>query len=123
MQVVRDSDCMQSPPTEKTLVLREGDDVAVALCDLRAGDVLAGEDFEFRLQGDVPAGHKVALRAMAEGDPVRKYGQVIGFATRAITPGEHVHSHNLAVGGLRLDYEYGTEVRPVAAVPEAERRT
>src|SRR3954468_21225275 len=104
------------PLTEKALVLREGDDVAVALCDLPAGDALAGEEFEFRLPADVPAGHKVALRAMAEGARVRKSGQGIGYATRAIAPGEHVHTHNLEVGDLHLDYEYGTELSPVEVV-------
>src|SRR5437899_1922310 len=44
----------------------------------------------------VPQGHKLALQDVAEGEPVHRYGQVIGFATRAIRAGEHVHSHNLA---------------------------
>jgi altronate dehydratase len=47
----------------------------------------------------VPAGHKMALRAIAAGSPVRKYGQVIGVAAKDIAAGEHVHSHNLVVGG------------------------
>ena len=51
----------------------------------------------------VPSGHKVALRAVAEGAAVHKYGQVIGFATAPIAPGDHVHSHNLGVGAITSD--------------------
>src|SRR4029079_14509385 len=67
--------------------------------------------------------HTLALRGIIPCQPLRRYGQVIGFATRPIAPGDHVHSHNLAVGDMQLDYEFGTRVRPVALVPEAERRT
>ncbi|WP_203980230.1 UxaA family hydrolase [Planotetraspora silvatica] len=51
---------------------------------------------------DVPAGHKVAVRAIAEGARVRKYGEVIGIALRDIVPGAHVHLHNLGVGSQNL---------------------
>src|SRR5919197_865383 len=52
---------------------------------------------EVRVARLVPSGHKVALRAVARGDAVHKYGQVIGFATAPIAPGDHVHSHYLGV--------------------------
>lgn len=64
-------------------------------------------------RGIAPAGHKIALRAMAPGDPVVKYGQVIGYATAAIAPGDHVHSHNCAFGEHSRDYA------PGAALPAA----
>ena len=48
--------------------------------------------------GLVPPGHKVAVRAIAAGSPVRRYNQIIGFATRDIRAGEHVHLHNLGIG-------------------------
>ena len=54
---------------------------------------------------------------------MRRYGQIIGFATRPIAPGDHVHTQNLAVGDMTLDYQFGTDLRPVEYVPEAERRT
>ena len=54
----------------------------------------------------IPAGHKVAVRAIAPGEPVRRYGQIIGFASAAIAPGQHVHVAQLRDGrfrqGLRL---------------------
>jgi len=46
---------------------------------------------------NIPPGHKVALAEIADGEPVRKYGQVIGFANGRIAPGDHVHTHNLAM--------------------------
>ncbi len=82
-----------------------------------------GADLETR--GVIPAGHKFALRDIAEGDPVRRYGQIIGFATQPIGRGQHVHSQNLAVRDFDRSalYEIGAEVVPVQYVPEAERRT
>ncbi|MCQ2351850.1 MAG: altronate dehydratase family protein [Victivallaceae bacterium] len=72
--------------------------------------------------GDVPRGHKIALRAIAQGETVVKYGMPIGHATRAISQGEHVHSHNMAtdLSGL-LDYQYApcfTEVPKEENAPE-----
>ena len=54
----------------------------------------------------IPAGHKVAIRAHAVGEPVRRYGQVIGFATQPIAPGQHVHVHNMGMGEFAKDYAY-----------------
>ena len=62
----------------------------------------------------VPAGHKVAVRPIAPGEPVRRYGQIIGFATAAIAPGQHVHVHNCGMGDFAKDYAYGVDARPTA---------
>ncbi len=112
-----------SSSAPQVLFLREGDDVAVACRPLSAGSVVAVNGSEVQLRTDVPAGHKIALHLVREGDPVRKYGQIIGFATRSIEPGDHVHVQNMAVKPLQLDYEYSTAVPEVQYVPEAERRT
>src|SRR5262245_50648650 len=103
------------------LRLRPDDDVAVALAPLHAGRTIEVAGQRVRLNAEIIAGHKLALRGVEPGQPLRRYGQVIGFATRPIAPGDHVHTHNLAVGDMRLDYQYGTDVREVA--PPAERRT
>ena len=71
------------------LRVHPGDNVLVAVHALAAGDVDG-----ITLRSDVPAGHKVAARAIAAGEPVVKYGHPIGVASRDIEPGEHVHSHN-----------------------------
>lgn len=112
-----------SVSTDKLLLLREGDDVGVAIRPISAGEVIAVNGTEVRARQDVPPGHKVALHAVTEDQPVHKYGQIIGFATRSVEAGEHVHSHNLAVKPLGLEYEYSTEVPEVRYVPEAERAT
>jgi altronate hydrolase len=78
------------------ILLDSSDNVATALVDLAAGQSVALEQATVAIATDIPRGHKFALRAIAEGEPVIKYGQPIGRATAAITPGEHVHTHNCA---------------------------
>ena len=55
----------------------------------------------------MPPGHKIAVRAIAAGAPVRRYNQIIGIATQDIAPGQHVHTHNLAFVDFARDYEVG----------------
>ncbi|MBV9118062.1 MAG: altronate dehydratase [Acetobacteraceae bacterium] len=64
----------------------------------------------------VPAGHKVAVRPIEPGEAVRRYGQVIGFATQPIAPGRHVHVQNCGMGDFAKDYGYGADARPTARV-------
>lgn len=71
----------------------------------------------------VPRAHKIAARAIASGEPILKYGQVIGFASRDITAGEHVHVQNVAYREFERDASVGVDVRPTQYVPEAERAT
>lgn len=109
--------------TDRAVVLRAEDDVAIAKRPLAAGTVLEDVGGRFEVRQDIPPGHKVARRAVAAGQPVRRYGQVIGFATRDIAPGDHVHTHNLAVGELAADrYQVGVDVRPVAYYPPEHMR-
>jgi altronate hydrolase len=68
----------------------------------------------------IPAGHKVAVRAHAAGEPIRRYGQIIGFATAPIAPGAHVHVQNCGMGDFAKDYAYGVDATPtVFADPAA----
>src|SRR5947209_9404054 len=107
---------IEKPPaaTSSVILLHPDDDVAVARLALP-------RDHEVQIQGRtlvaksaVPAGHKIALRTMREGEAVHRYGNVIGFATRTIEPGEHVHVHNL---GYR-DHD-ASEIRPEPVAPPA----
>ena len=66
----------------------------------------------------IPPGHKVAVCRIEEGEAVRKYNQIIGFATQAIAPGEHVHVHNMGMGDFAKDYAYGVDAKPTDYVPE-----
>ena len=80
------------------VVLNESDDVAVATTAMPAGATVAVRGAgEVTLRGDLPAGHKVALRDLATGALVRKYGQVIGRTLADVRAGEHVHVHNLGM--------------------------
>jgi altronate hydrolase len=108
---------------EVAIVLHPEDDVAIAKSGLPAGAALEDARGILTVRADVPAGHKVARRAVPEGAPVRRYGQVIGFATTAIEPGDHVHTHNLAFRALQHEYQVGVDVRPVERHPPEAMRT
>ena len=71
----------------------------------------------------VPSGHKVATMAIAQGEAVRKYAQVIGYASQDIAAGDHVHTHNTEFRNTEADYEFSTDLRPVAIVPKDKRDT
>ncbi len=71
----------------------------------------------------IPAGHKIATSRIANGEPVRKYDQIIGFASADILPGDHVHVHNCQMGEFDRDYAIGSRAKPVQMVPEADRDT
>ncbi|HEY5908817.1 MAG TPA: altronate dehydratase family protein, partial [Vicinamibacteria bacterium] len=67
-------------------------------------------------------GHKVARRAIRSGDPVRRYGQIIGYATADIQAGDHVHTHNLGFAAHDRKYEFGTDVVTVTPYPPEQMR-
>ncbi len=94
--------------------LHADDDVVIARHQLLSGATVEG----VAVRGLVPPGHKVAMRAIAAGEPVRRYNQIIGFASQAIAPGEHVHTHNLNMGpekgNFERDYAIGQDVKPEA---------
>jgi len=98
--------------------LHPDDDVAIAVRDIPAGARIALDDLEVITGAPIPAGHKVAVRARDTGGAVRRYAQVIGFATAPIGPGDHVHTHNLAVGRVELAHQFGADHVPVDPVAE-----
>lgn len=71
----------------------------------------------------IPAGHKLALRERSAGQPVFRYGQVIGWATQPIKAGQHVHMHNLGIHDSGRDAAAAAAAQPVAPVPKEEHRT
>jgi (2R)-sulfolactate sulfo-lyase subunit alpha len=87
--------------THKALAHNRGDDVAVAVTAISAGEeilvVYVDDDGEERVraQADVPYGHKVALQPLAAGAPVTEYSTQVGVARTSIEPGDYVHTHNL----------------------------
>ena len=80
----------------RVIQLQPVDDVAVALTPVPAGTALSVGGRRVQARSDIPAGHKLALVEVRAGQPVVKYGAVIGTAKLAIAAGEWVHEHNLA---------------------------
>ncbi len=116
------------PLQDVAIRLHREDQVAIAKTNLQAGTTLilgdnTGTSSRILLRGFIPSGHKIALDDVANGDPLRRYGQIIGFATQPIQPGDHVHTHNLSVKDFDRDYAFGVDVAPVTYIPEGERRT
>jgi altronate dehydratase small subunit len=87
------------------LVISERDNVATALERLLRGRALDVDGAIVVAAQDIPPGHKLALRRIAAGEPVIKYGSPIGIATVDIGPGEHVHTHNVASSRGRGDLD------------------
>ena len=104
-------------PARRARVIRlnPADDVVVALDQLVSGTTL--DDERVTVSGLIPPGHKVATRAVEPGQPVHRYGQIIGFASQPIRPGQHVHTHNLAMGEFARDYAFGEGVRDTSPAP------
>ena len=100
--------------TALTIRLHPNDDVVIARQQLVGGTQLIDENVT--ISGLVPPGHKVATRAIAKGSPVKRYDQIIGFASRDIAPGEHVHLNNLAMGSFARDYAFGADAKPTQYV-------
>ena len=106
---------LAKPPVIPFIRLHPADDVLIARAQLVGGTVIEN----ITVRGLIPPGHKVATRALATGDPVRRYNQIIGFASKPIAAGEHVHTHNLDMGtdkgDFSRDYAIGADVKPAPA--------
>ena len=98
--------------------LHNNDDVLIALQDIPADAELTEG---IKTLSDIPTGHKVARRAIARGAPVHRYNQVIGFASEDIQPGSYVHTHNLTMGVVTLDYAFCRDAKPT--LRDSEQRT
>jgi altronate hydrolase len=102
----------QAAAHNSVILLHSEDSVAIARKNIETGRELEVNGVAVETLAPIPAGHKVAIRSIRAGDPVYRYGNVIGFATSAIRPGEHVHVHNL--GYQELDpAEVAIEERPM----------
>jgi altronate hydrolase len=90
----------------KTVRLSDQDNVVTAIAALEVG-----QEDAIQL---IPRGHKMATTDIARGAPVYKYAQVIGYAAEDIAKGAHVHTHNLEFRNVDMEYEFSTNLRPVA---------
>jgi len=111
-------DIAKLPTAENSAIhLHPMDNVAVARVPLTPGMKLAVDGISINVIDPVPAGHKVALQRIAAGETVLRYGQSIGRATRAIEPGNHIHTANLAYEEAALNYEFPSGDIPYPAAP------
>ena len=97
-------------PTSFTIRLHPDDDVVIARAQLVGGTLLADE--HVTVSGLVPPGHKVATRAIRAGEPVRRYNQIIGFASRDIAPASTSTCTTSQMGSFDRDYAFGVDAKP-----------
>src|SRR5262245_53906393 len=98
--------------------LAPNDNVAIAARHLPAGTSFALDGRSVTLSGRVGLGHKVALVPIKKGEAVYKYGQIIGFASQEIAPGDHVHVHNVAADAFERDYAFCRDCPPPPVAAE-----
>lgn len=106
---------------QRAVILRGEDNVAVAARPIPKGYVIAFGGREVEVREPIALGHKVALAPIAVGEPVRKYGQIIGFASKPVAAGAWIHVHNVAAELFDRDYAYASE--PAPPLPVMEPRT
>jgi altronate hydrolase len=106
-------------PDPRTIRLSAEDNVVVAVDQIPQGGAAAGYPARER----IPRGHKMAVAPIGVNQPVRKYGQIIGFATRPITPGEWVHEHNVGLHDFARDYRHAEGAKNDEVLPPELRAT
>ncbi|MBT5912422.1 MAG: UxaA family hydrolase, partial [Rhodospirillaceae bacterium] len=84
--------------------LHPADNVVTSRLDMLAN--ISIDDEQVSSKSEIPSGHKIATRLIQSGEEIRKYDQVIGFATAEISPGEHVHVHNVEMRDFARDYQF-----------------
>ena len=103
----------QAQAQPRTLKLNPKDNVIVAVDPVSPGvkaqDVAA--------TGRIPRGHKMAIRPVAKGEPLLKFGQIIGFATEDIAPGTHVHTQNCGFATFERDYAFAQDAKRENLLP------
>lgn len=104
---------MTQKGNERFIVIDAKDNVATSLCNAIAGktvDIMLENDiFPVKVIDSINFGHKVAIKSIAKGENIIKYGEVIGIASLDIAPGEHVHVHNIKGNRARGDLQVSCE--------------
>ncbi|MFO1117187.1 MAG: altronate dehydratase family protein [Beijerinckiaceae bacterium] len=103
----------------RALKLNAADNVVIAVDAFAPGFAFEGASARER----VPRGHKMALTTIAAGEPIRKFGQIIGFAAQEIPAGAWVHEHNVEMRDFARDYAFAQDARQEALLPDAQRAT
>ena len=108
----------RTPPP--AIFLHAEDNTCVAARNLAAGTAITLAERNFVLREPIKLGHKIAIRRIARDEPVKKYGQTIGFATTDIEPGSWVHCHNVDLREFQREYAPSTAI-PAPPVPITDR--
>jgi altronate hydrolase len=108
---------MTSP---RALRLNAQDNVMVAVDEIRIGDAPASGP---TATARVPKGHKMSTIRIDTGAPILKFGQIIGFASRPIEPGEWVHEHNVEMHEFSRDYHFSEGAKPETILPLSQQAT
>jgi altronate hydrolase len=98
----------------RVILLNRADDVVIACQDIPAETRL--DEFRLTVRDAILAGHKIAVRDISAGEPVRRYNQIIGFASNPISAGELVHVQNLKVQTFERAYAFCTDAKPTRYV-------
>ncbi len=113
---------MDTPVTAtepRTLRLNAADNLVVAVDAIAQGAIAAGITARQR----VMRGHKMAVVPIAVGEPIRKFGQIIGFAHSPIAPGDHIHEHNCDFAAFDRDYAFAADAKQEAILPLPQQAT
>jgi len=111
---------MTTPKIPRMLRLSPADNVLVAVDMVEKGAVAPEQ---VTALDRIMKGHKMAAAPIREAEPVRKFGQIIGFATRDIARGEWVHEHNTGMHDFARDYAFAVDAKPEEVLPASERAT
>jgi altronate hydrolase len=103
----------------RSIRLSPDDNIVVAVDQIAPGASSSSVTARVR----IPRGHKMAVAAIAQDEPVRKYGQIIGFASQPIEPGDWVHEHNVAMRDFARDYRFAENARNDEVLPPEQRAT
>ncbi len=103
----------------RNMRLNDADNIIVAVDGLMPG----AEALGVTVQDRVPKGHKMAARKIEKGEPILKFGQIIGFAGEDIEPGRHIHTHNCLYAEFDRDYAFAEGARNEEILPVEQRAT
>ena len=103
----------------RTLRLNARDNLVVAVDAIEVGAAVENVLATAR----VPRGHKMATGKIAKGEPVLKFGQIIGFASEEILPGAHIHTHNCGFAAFDRDYAFAQDAKTELILPVEQQAT
>ena len=115
-QAGRENQTMNTP---RVIRLNGEDNVVIAIDLVNQGDPAHGLTARQRIH----KGHKMAIEPIREGEPIKKFNQIIGFAKSHIAPGEWVHEHNVGLHDFARDYRFAEDAHDDGLLPEDMRAT